>query len=83
MRTMLAALQDRTQYIPTADSALMKWIVRHAAGLIPRFKGNDVQFPFHRAMGGPYRGKLLEIGESVLTHLPGVGKGSGNPTKAG
>ena len=35
--------------------------------------------PFYRAMGGPYRGKLLEFGESVLTHLPEVRKGSGNP----
>ena len=26
---MLAALQERTQYRPTTDSALMKWIVRH------------------------------------------------------
>ena len=81
VRTMLAALQDRTQYRPTTDSALMKWIVRHAAWLIPRFMGNDVQSPLHRAMGGPYRGKLLEFGESVLAHLPEVGKGSGNPAK--
>ena len=35
--------------------------------------------PFHRAMGGPYRGKLVEFGETVLAHLPEVGKGSGNP----
>ena len=46
--------------------------------LIPRFRGNDVS-PLHRAMGGPYRGMLLEFGESVLAHLPEVGKGSGNP----
>ena len=38
-----------------------------------------MQFPFYRAMGGPYRGKLVEFGETVLTHLPEVGKGSGNP----
>ena len=30
-------------------------------------------------MGGAYRGKLLEFDESVLAHLPEVGKGSGNP----
>ena len=30
-------------------------------------------------MGGPYRGKLMEFGETVLAHLPEVGKGSGNP----
>ena len=30
--------------------------------------------PFHRAMGGPYRGKLVELGETVLAHLPQVGK---------
>ena len=30
-------------------------------------------------MGGRYRGKLLEFGESVLVHLPDVGKGSWNP----
>ena len=29
-------------------------------------------------MGGPSRGTLLEVGESVLAHLPEVGKGSGN-----
>ena len=38
-----------------------------------------MQSPFHRAMGGPYRGKLVEFGETVLAHLPEVGKGSGNP----
>ena len=76
---MLAALQNSTQYRPTTDSALTKWIVRHAAWLIPRFKGNDVHSPFYRAIGGPYRGKLLEFGKSVLAHLPEVGKGSGNP----
>ena len=32
-------------------------------------------------MGGPYRGKFVEFGETVLAHLPEVGKGSGNPTK--
>ena len=76
---MLAAMQQRTHYRPTPDSALMRWIVRHAAWLIPRFRGSDVQSPFHRAMGGPYRGKLVEFGETVLAHLPEVGKGSGNP----
>ena len=35
--------------------------------------------PFFRAMDGPYRGKLVEFGETVLAHLPEVGKGSGNP----
>ena len=30
-------------------------------------------------MGGPYRGKLLELGETILAHLPEVGKVSGNP----
>ena len=79
---MLAALQDRTQYRPTTDSALMKWIVRHAAWLIPRFRGNDVQSPFYRATGGPYRGKLLEFGESVLAHLPEVGKDLGIPHRS-
>ena len=38
-----------------------------------------MQSPFYRAMGGSYRGKLLEFGESVLAHLPEVGKRSGNP----
>ena len=79
VRTMLAALPERTQYRPTTDSALMRWIVRHVAWLIPRFRANDVQSTFHRAMGGPYRGRLLEFGESVLAHLPEVGKGPGNP----
>ena len=31
VRTKLAAMQERRQYRPTADSALMRWIVRHAA----------------------------------------------------
>ena len=30
-------------------------------------------------MDGPYRGRLLEFGESVLAHLPEAEKGSGNP----
>ena len=74
VRTMLVALQDRTQYRMTTDSALMKWIVRDAAWLIPRFRGNDALFPFHRAMGGSYRGKDLEFGESVPAHLLQEGK---------
>ena len=76
---MLAAMQERTQYRPTADSALMRWIVRHAAWFIPRFRSGDVQSPFYRTMDGPYRGKLVKFGETVLAHLPEVGKGSGNP----
>ena len=79
VRTILAATQDRTQYRASADNALMRWIVRHAAWLIPRFRGSEVQSPFFRAMGGPYRGKLVEFGETVLANLPVVGKGSGNP----
>ena len=79
MRTMLAAMQEHTQYRPSADNALMRWVVRHAAWLIPRFRGNDIQFPFYRSMGGPYRGKLVEFGETVLAHLPEEGKRSGNP----
>ena len=75
---MLAAMQERTQYRPTADSALMRWIVRHAAWFIPRFRNGDVQSPFYRSMGGPYRGNLVKFGEPVLVHLPEVGKGSGN-----
>ena len=61
---MLAAMPERTRYRPTADSALTIWIVRHAAWLIPRFRVDDVQSPFYRAMGGQYRGKLVEFGEN-------------------
>ena len=38
-----------------------------------------MQSAIYCAMGGPYRGKLVEFGETVLTHLPEVGKGSGTP----
>ena len=76
---MMAAMQERTHYRPTADSALMRWIVRHAAWLFPRFRGSDVQSPLYRAVGGPYRRKLVGFGETVLVRLPEVGKGSGNP----
>ena len=69
VRTMSAAMQEHTQYRPSADNALMRWIVRHAAWLIPRFRGSEVHSPFYRAMGGPYRGKLVEFGETVLAHL--------------
>ena len=78
VRTMLAAMQEHTKYRLSADNALMRWIVRHAAWLIPRFRGSEIQSPFYRAMGRPYRGKLVEFGETVLAHLPEVGKGSGN-----
>ena len=40
VRTMLAAMQEHTKYRPSADNALMRWIVRHAAWLIPRFRGS-------------------------------------------
>ena len=76
---MLAAMQEHTQYRPSADNALMRWIVRHAAWLIPRFRGSEIQSPFYRVIGGPYRGKLVEFGATVLAHLPEVRKGSGNP----
>ena len=76
---MLAAMQERTQYRPITDIALMRWIVRHAAWLIPRFRSKDAQSAFYRAMGGLHRGKLLQFGETVLAHLLEVGKGSGNP----
>ena len=66
---MLAAMQEHTQYRPSADNALMRWVVRHAAWLIPRFRGSDIQFPFYRAINGPYRGKLVQFGETVLAHL--------------
>ena len=46
------------------------WVVRPTAWLISRFRENDVQSPFCRAMGGPYHGRLLEFAESVLAHLP-------------
>ena len=81
VRTMLAAMQEHTHSRPTADSALMRWIVRHAAWFIPRFRGNDVQFPLYRAMGGPYRGRLVEFGETILVHLPKGGTGSRNPAR--
>ena len=42
---MLAAMQDYTKYRPSADNALMRWIVRHAAWLIPRFRGSEIQSP--------------------------------------
>ena len=74
VRTMLAAVQEHTKYRPSADNALMRWIVRHAAWLIPRFRGSEIQSPFYRAMGGPYHGKLVEFGETFLAHLPEVGK---------
>ena len=35
-----------------------------------QFIGNDVQSPFNGAMGGPYRGRLLEFGESGFADLP-------------
>ena len=78
VRTMLAAMQEHTQCRPSADNALMRWIVRHAEWLVPRFRGSDVQSPFYRAMGGPYRGKLVEFGETVLARLPEVRTVSGN-----
>ena len=56
----------------------MTWIVRHTAWLIPRFRGSEIQSPFYRAMGGPHRGKLVEFGETVLAHLPEVGRRSEN-----
>ena len=40
---------------------------------------SEAQSPFYRAMGEPYRGKLVGFGETVLAHLPEVAKGSGNP----
>ena len=84
VRTMLAAMQEHTKYRPSADNALMRWIVRHAAWLIPRFRGSEIQFSFYRAMGGPYRGKLVEFGETVSRTSSRSWKGIWKPsTKIG
>ena len=40
VRTMLAAMQEHRKYRPSADNALMRWIVRHAAS---RFRGCEIQ----------------------------------------
>ena len=76
VQTMLAAMQEHTKYRPSADNAQMRWIVRHAAWLIPRFRGCETQSPLFRAI-------IVEnwwnLEKSVLAHLPEVGKGSGNP----
>ena len=45
-RTLLAALQDRTQRRPTFDSALVKWINRHTVWVSPSFRGDDAQLPW-------------------------------------
>ena len=77
---MLAAMQEHTQYRPSADNALMRWIVRHAACgsfLVSEVVRYSPSLSCHGR--GPYRGKLVEFGETVLAHLPEVGKGSGNP----
>ena len=76
----MQTMQERTQYKPTTDSALMKWIVRHAAWLIPLFKA---------AMCSPrsivqWVDRIVESCWSLAkpcshAHLPEVGKGSGNP----
>ena len=80
VRTMLAAMQERTRCRPTADSALMIWICS-TCSLAHSLVSEIVMCspPFYRAMGGQYRGKLVEFGETVFAHLPDVGKGSGNP----
>ena len=69
VRTMLAAMQEHTKYRPSADNALMRWIVRHAAWLILRFRGSERLSPFYRAMGRPYRGNLVEFGEEQFLHI--------------
>ena len=46
-------------YRPSADNALMRWIVRHAAWLIPRFRGGEVQSPIQSCHG---RDHILKIG---------------------
>ena len=46
-------------------------------------RGSEIVSPFYRAMGGPYRGKLVEFGETVLAHLPEVEKDLKSSTKVG
>ena len=43
-----ARTHDNTDHLQ--DNALMRWIVRHAAWLIPRLRGSEIQSPFYRAM---------------------------------
>ena len=75
VRTLSAALQDRTQYRPTTDSALMKWILACSSFQVQRCTVTIL------SCNGVVRivEKLLEFGQHVLAHLPEVGKGSGNP----
>ena len=62
-----------THYRPSADNALMRWIVRHAAWLIPRFRGSEIQSPFYRVswkIGGVWRNRWKSgvwLGKSDLT----------------
>ena len=45
----------------------------------PSFQEKRCTVSILSSHGWSVRGKLLELGESVLAHLPEVGKGSGNP----
>ena len=51
----------------------MRWIIRHAAWVI-----FDPESSLHSicTTGGPSRGKIPELGVSLLAHFPEVGKGS-------
>ena len=79
VRTMLAAMQERTQYRPNADSALMKWIVRHAAWLFPFLDAAMCSPRFIVPWVDHFAESWLNL-EKLLSHIfSEVGKGSANP----
>ena len=39
------------------------------AWLIPLFQGSEVQSPFYRAVGGPYRGKIGGVLEKQFLYI--------------
>ena len=83
LRTMKLAFEDRFKLRLGSSSAIMKWLVEHAANTINRCAlGPDGKTPYQRLHGHPYNGCSIEFGEKNFTTLFSNGHAS-NWTSAG
>ena len=73
VRTYRDALESRYEMKLTGKSAILPWIIKHAAASITRFRiGKDGRSAIQRLKGKRCRKDQGEIGECVMYLKPGT-----------
>ena len=71
LRTYKSALETRVGIRIPNDSAVMRWLVEHAASVFNRHLCNaDGKTPFEEIHGQRWRGRQVEFGEQVFYFVP-------------